>query len=196
MFFLWIPFYLQAVQIHSANGTNSLQMILWLLKNLTNINLFWILKTMFLESWRACLMPLHVLSFCLESYRKQPPLWSSGQSSWLHIQRSGFDSRCYQIFWEVLRLVSTIEELLLRKVAVPVQKTGITAIGIHRADYMSPLYPQLLELTSPTIGGHSVGILHSWTKAMEFIIYHTGNTRSHHPLQLNQARNDYHPHIG
>jgi hypothetical protein len=49
-------------------------------------------------------------------------LWSSGQSSWLQIQRSGFDSRRYQIFWEVvglergaLSLVSTIEELLGRK---------------------------------------------------------------------------------
>jgi hypothetical protein len=51
-----------------------------------------------------------------------PPLWSSGQSSWLQIQRSRFDSRRYQIFWEVvglerglLSLVSTIEELLWRK---------------------------------------------------------------------------------
>jgi hypothetical protein len=46
----------------------------------------------------------------------------SGQSSWLQIQRSGFDSPRYQIFWEVvglergpLRLMSTIEELLGRK---------------------------------------------------------------------------------
>jgi hypothetical protein len=51
-----------------------------------------------------------------------PLLWSSGQSSWLQIQRSRFDSRRYQIFWEVvglervpLRLMSTIEELLERK---------------------------------------------------------------------------------
>jgi hypothetical protein len=28
---------------------------------------------------------------------KGPPLWSSGQSSWLQIQRSRFDSRRYQI---------------------------------------------------------------------------------------------------
>jgi hypothetical protein len=49
-------------------------------------------------------------------------LWSSGQSSLLQIQRSGFDSRRYQIFWEVvglergpLSLISTIEELLGRK---------------------------------------------------------------------------------
>jgi hypothetical protein len=51
----------------------------------------------------------------------RPPLWSSGQSSWLQIQRSRFDSWCYQIFWEVvglergpLNLVSTTEELLGR----------------------------------------------------------------------------------
>jgi hypothetical protein len=31
-------------------------------------------------------------------------LWSSGQSSWLQIQRSGFDSRRYQIFREVVGL--------------------------------------------------------------------------------------------
>jgi hypothetical protein len=50
----------------------------------------------------------------------RPLLWSSGQSSW-------FDARRYQIFWQVvglerdpLSLVSTIEELLERKVAAPV----------------------------------------------------------------------------
>jgi hypothetical protein len=49
------------------------------------------------------------------------PLGSSGQSSWLQIQRSGFDSWHYQIFWEVvclergsLNLVITTEELLGR----------------------------------------------------------------------------------
>jgi hypothetical protein len=46
-------------------------------------------------------------------------LWSSAQSSWLQIHRSGVDFRRYQIFWEVvglergpLSLVSTAEELL------------------------------------------------------------------------------------
>jgi hypothetical protein len=50
-----------------------------------------------------------------------PPLWSSGQSSWLQIPRSGFDPRGYQIFWEVVdmeyypfSIASTIEELLGR----------------------------------------------------------------------------------
>jgi hypothetical protein len=37
------------------------------------------------------------------------PLWSSGQSSWLQIQRFGFNSWRYQIFWEVVGL--EIEEL-------------------------------------------------------------------------------------
>jgi hypothetical protein len=50
-----------------------------------------------------------------------PPLCYSGQSSWLQIQRSGFDSLRYQIFWIVglergpLSPVSTIEELLERE---------------------------------------------------------------------------------
>jgi hypothetical protein len=54
-----------------------------------------------------------------------PPLWSSGQSSWLQVQRSVFDFRRYQIFWEViglerdpLILMGTIEELLERKSTV------------------------------------------------------------------------------
>jgi hypothetical protein len=53
---------------------------------------------------------------------QRPPLWSSGQTSWLQIQRSGFYSRRYQILLEVaglergpLSLVSTTEELLGRK---------------------------------------------------------------------------------
>jgi hypothetical protein len=54
-----------------------------------------------------------------------PPLWSSGQSSWLQIRRPGFDFRQYQknvvgLERGPLSLVSTTEELLDRKVATPV----------------------------------------------------------------------------
>jgi hypothetical protein len=57
-----------------------------------------------------------------------PPLWSSGQSSWLQIRRPGFDSRHYPLPQKKvmglergpLSLVSTTEELLDRKVAAPV----------------------------------------------------------------------------
>jgi hypothetical protein len=92
-----------------------------------------------------------------------PPLWSSCQSSWLQIQRSGFDSRRYQIFWEVvglergpLSLVSTTEELLGRK---------SSGSGLENRDYSrrdssrwprGTLYPQKLALTSLTSCGHSV----------------------------------------
>jgi hypothetical protein len=60
-------------------------------------------------------------------------LWSSGTSSWLQTQRSEFDSRRYQIVWEVvglergpLSLVSTTEELLGRK---------SSGSGIENRDY-------------------------------------------------------------
>jgi hypothetical protein len=33
------------------------------------------------------------------------------------------------------------------------------------------LYPQKLALTSPTSGGRSVGIVHSWTQATEFSFF-------------------------
>jgi hypothetical protein len=57
----------------------------------------------------------------------RPPLWSSGQSSWLQIRRPGFECRHYQKKKKVeglergaLSLVSTTEQLLDRKVAAPV----------------------------------------------------------------------------
>jgi hypothetical protein len=50
-------------------------------------------------------------------YVCRPPLWSSGQSSWLQIRRPGFDSRHYRkkvvgLELDPLSLVSTTEELL------------------------------------------------------------------------------------
>jgi hypothetical protein len=63
-------------------------------------------------------------------------LCSSGQSSWLQIQRAGFNSRHYQIFWEVvglelgpLNLVSTTEEVFERKGNGSGLEIEITAVG-------------------------------------------------------------------
>jgi hypothetical protein len=41
-----------------------------------------------------------------------------------------------------LSLVSTTEELLDRKVAVPVYKTENTAVGIRHADHVAPAIPK------------------------------------------------------
>jgi hypothetical protein len=92
--------------------------------------------------------------------------WYSGQSSWLQIQRSGFDSLRYQISWEVvslerdsLSLVSTIEELLGRNSS----GSGLENREYGRGDSLGwprdTLYPQKLALTSPTCGCRSVGIV-------------------------------------
>jgi hypothetical protein len=114
------------------------------------------------------------------------PLWSSGQSSWLQIQRSGFDSRRYQIFWEVvglergpLSLVSTTKELLGRKCS----GSSLEIRDYGRRDPSrwprGTLYPQKLALTFSASGSRPVGIVRSWTKAKEFSLeskYDVGNS--------------------
>jgi hypothetical protein len=64
------------------------------------------------------------LIFSLQVYVHRPPLWSSGQSSWLQIRSPGFDSRHYQkkvvgLERGPLSIVSTTQEILGRKVAAP-----------------------------------------------------------------------------
>jgi hypothetical protein len=87
-------------------------------------------------------------------------LWSSGQSSWLQIQKSGFDSQHYQIFSEVeglergpLSLVSTIEKLLGRKSS----GSGLEIRGYGCWD------PQKLAPTSLTSGRLP------WAHATDFV---------------------------
>jgi hypothetical protein len=65
-----------------------------------------------------------------------PPMLSSRQSSRLQIQKFGFDSRRYQMFWEVvglkqgpLSLVSTTEELLERESSCSSLESENTAVG-------------------------------------------------------------------
>jgi hypothetical protein len=95
-----------------------------------------------------------------------PPLWSSDQSSWLQIQRFGFDFRRYQIIWEVVglqrhpfSLVSTIEELLGRKSSGSSLESREYGSRDQSRWPRDTLYPQKLALPSPTSGGRSVGIL-------------------------------------
>jgi hypothetical protein len=64
--------------------------------------------------------------------------------------------------------VSTTEELLGRNSSGP----GLENREYSRGDPLrlprDILYPQKLALASPIGGGRSVGIVRSWTKAMEF----------------------------
>jgi hypothetical protein len=70
-----------------------------------------------------------------------------------------------------LSLVSTTEELLDRKVAVAVQKTENTAVGIRHADHVAPSIRKKLAITSPASGDHSIGIVRSRTQTMEFSFF-------------------------
>jgi hypothetical protein len=62
----------------------------------------------------------------------------------------------------LLSLVSTTEELLERKCSNSDLETVNKAIGIHHADHVTPSICKS--------GGHSVGIVHSQTKATELFI--------------------------
>jgi hypothetical protein len=86
----------------------------------------------------------------------------------------GFDSRRYQIFWEVvglewgpLNLVRITEELLDWKSS----ESGSRKLILSRGDQLRWLcdiiYPQKLAITSPT-SGRSVGIVRLRTKDTEF----------------------------
>jgi hypothetical protein len=94
----------------------------------------------------------------------------------LVVRGPGFDSRRYQIFWEVvglvrgpLSLLSTTQELLGRKSS----GSGLENREYGRGDPLlwrrDTLYPQKLALTSPTYGGRSVDIVRLRTKTTELV---------------------------
>jgi hypothetical protein len=92
----------------------------------------------------------NILPFTATSYKSflhsrvsdWPPMWSSAQSSCLQIQRSVFDSRRYQIFWEILGLersslilVRIIEELFQENGVLRSRKPKLTTVGIRCTDH-------------------------------------------------------------
>jgi hypothetical protein len=105
----------------------------------------------------------------------RPSLWSTGQSSWLQIQRPGLDSQRYLIFWEVVglergpfSLPSTIEELLERKISGSSLEIWEYGRGDALCWPQDTHYPQNLALTSLTSSSRSVAIVRLQTKATEF----------------------------
>jgi hypothetical protein len=116
---------------------------------LSLLNLWWYLTILIV--WR------HKAEIFFTTPFNWPPLRSRYQSSWLQIQRSGFDFRSHQIFWEVvglergpLSLVSTIEELLKVKACGSVLENWYYCRrDLPRWPRINPLSAKL-ALTSPT----------------------------------------------
>jgi hypothetical protein len=114
---------------------------------------------------------IYIYIYIYYAEESRPPLWSSGQSFWIHIQRSGFDSRRYQVFCEVvdlergpLSLVSTSDELLGRKSSGPGIKSREYGRGDPSRWPSGTLYRRKFALTSPTSGSRSVGVVRSRTQ--------------------------------
>ena len=110
-------------------------------------------------------------------YLARPPLWSSGQSFWLQIQRSRVRSAALPDFLSSSgsgtgstqpREVNWGATWMKKSSGSRYRKQRLTAVGTRCADHVTPLYPQKLALTSPTCGGRSVGIVRVRTKATEF----------------------------
>jgi hypothetical protein len=104
------------------------------------------------------------------------PLWSNGQCSWLHIQRSGFDSLRYQIFFRSSGSGTGPTEPREYNWGATWKKSSFS--GLENREYgcrdparwpRGTLYPQKLALSLSKSGGRSVGIVLSRTQAMEFI---------------------------
>jgi hypothetical protein len=107
----------------------------------------------------------------------------------------GFDSRHYQIFWEVVgleqgpvSLVSTTEELLGRKSS----DSGLENREHGCRDLLcwprNTLYLQKLVLISPISGSRLVGIAHSQTKGTEFFYTFILHMSSYHGAYLIKPR--------
>jgi hypothetical protein len=126
---------------------------------------FWVTKRNDQCNLRQCIRNAYLkLTHCITLFFKAsfqypwPPLWSSGQSSWLQIQRSGSDSRRYQIFWLAVglewgpfSLVSKIGELLRRNCG----GFGLESLEYGRGDPLRwpryTLYPQKLLLRQAAV---------------------------------------------
>jgi hypothetical protein len=104
-----------------------------------------------------------------------PPLWSSGQSSWLQIRRPGFDSALPEKKSSGSGTGSTQPREY--NWAVTWEKSSGSCLENQEYGRRDPsrwphgtLYPQKLAITSPTSGGRSVGIVRSRTQTMEFFL--------------------------
>jgi hypothetical protein len=153
--------------------TSSEKQCMFILRSICNTQIDWSLWTKSID-FSVKMYGAHANNYALEERLMVEllcALWSSCQSSLLQIQRYGFDSRYYQIIWELvglkrgsLSLVSTTEELLPRKSS----SSGLESRKYGRKDPSrwprDTLYPQKLALTSSASGDRLIGIVRSRTK--------------------------------
>jgi hypothetical protein len=107
---------------------------------------------------------------------KWPPLWSSGQSSWLGPGSipgttrfsGGGGEQVVGLERGPLSLVSTTEELLDKKSSGACLENWEYGRRDPSRWPRGTLHPQNLATTSPRSGSRSVGIVRSRTKTMEF----------------------------
>jgi hypothetical protein len=99
-------------------------------------------------------------------------LWTSDHSFWLHMQRSGSDSRIWQIFFQSGSGMGSTQPLeeLGKTSSSGFRKARLMAMGNHCTDHAAPtIHKGWYLLTS---GGRSVGVVHLRTKATEFKYCH------------------------
>jgi hypothetical protein len=115
-----------------------------------------------------------LIVFCLCQCKIWPPLWSSGQSSWLQNRRPGFDSRHYQEKKGSGFGTGSTQPREYNWGATWLKSSGSC---LENREYgrrdpsrwpRGTLYPQNLAITSTTSSGRSVGIVRSRTQTMEF----------------------------
>jgi hypothetical protein len=106
-----------------------------------------------------------------------PPLWSSGQSSWLQVQRSRvrFPTQLHFLRRSGSGTGSTQPReynwaATWKVASLGSRKPRLTAVGDPLRWPRDIFYPQKLALTSPTSGGRSVSIVRFRTKATEFSV--------------------------
>jgi hypothetical protein len=133
---------------------------------------FWGTFTILLEinfPFNSCLI--------LDEFLYLPPLWSSGQSSWPRIQKSGFDSQSYKIFLK--NSESGIGSAQPREYNWGATWKKSSGSGIENRDYgrrdpsswsRDSFCPQKLALIALTSGGRWVGIVRWRTKAMGLVL--------------------------
>jgi hypothetical protein len=147
----------------------------------SNALFYIIFSAILLNFWLCCLFNLdtNIIKYIFNANKDhRPPLWSSGQSSWLQIQRSRVPFLALPDFLRrvglergPLSLVRITEELLEWKSNGSGQENLTNDRGDPLRWPRDTLYQQKLALISPISGGRSVGIVRLRTKGHGILFF-------------------------